>query len=134
MAKCLSRNPQHQKDENPASPPSWAWLIYAILTRVPGGWISSVSAKAVIREWCPKKSQGRSFDRIVSIADEFFKEKKDGVIGWRLANVGEKYEKGAGPRKPGASSTTHPSAQPSPDDRKRKRKDDDGSERQPRKH
>lgn len=92
-----AKGPKRHKDGT-IDTPSWRWSAYLCLSRVPGGWMSSVALKGMIAEWWgpTEDPNTRSFDAATSRNDEFCREAVDRIFGWRLTNIGETVVQGPG--------------------------------------
>lgn len=85
--------------------PSVRWVCYVILTRIPGGWMSSSEIENTALEWCSppcfkRRSIGHALTGDKDKPPEFILEERDGVKGWRIGNKGETRMRRHGPGHP----------------------------------
>lgn len=95
--------------------PSWVYLCYSALAKVPGGKMALEALVETCLEWCParvnpevqepRETAKRSASRSLSTNDQFFfSENKE---CWRLRDLGEEVTKFSGPAKRSLAETGH---------------------------
>ena len=88
--------------------PSWAWALYVLLAKIPGGQATTEVLEKMVEEWCPyhkpttegaRSSCGHALsvwnqpDNLFMLINRGDGQKKS----WRISNIGETREKGPGP-------------------------------------